>query len=323
MKNKWIALLLAAVLTVCMLPLPVSRAEDSFTISLTRGNGMYCYMGEMNQTVQAGKAISTIVFFAQHSYYFPEDYEWSMSGLKATRISATQINITGTPTESITATVTAASQQIRVTGITISPNPDVLMPGDVLTAVSPKPDGATVSYMWLYDDDTHTVLGKSQSYTIREEDVGKGIKLYAEGVGFYYNIVTARTKATVTRPVISFDLHPTGGQATGELKASASVSTNGAVTLEWFACDAGGTITGPALQTGDTFLIPTDLAPGVHYFLCQATAPGALAVRSDVTAIVVDAPPATGDHSHPATYLLLLLTSFAGMVALRQKRARG
>lgn len=98
---------------------------------------------------------------------------------------------------------------------------------------------------------------------------------------------------------ISFGTHPATstsviyGSITDSLSAAANVSPSGTAALNWYACDAGGTISGNSLGTGNTFAIPTDLATGTHYYLCRATAAGAAGVNSNVATVIVSAAPVT------------------------------
>ncbi len=136
--------------------------------------------------------------------------------------------------------------------------------------------------------------------------------------------VTAPHSITVTTQPAAASTFPLGG-VSGSLSAAATVSNSATPTYNWYACNAGGTISGGSLGTGATFAIPTGLTAGTYYYLCQVSAAGVTAVNSSVARVTVTAPvtyPKTGDDSHTGLWLGLALLSGAGLALLARSRKR-
>ncbi len=136
--------------------------------------------------------------------------------------------------------------------------------------------------------------------------------------------VTAPHSITVTTQPAAASTFPLGG-VSGSLSAAATVSNSATPTYNWYACNAGGTISGGSLGTGATFAIPTGLTAGTYYYLCQVSAAGVTAVNSSVARVTVTAPvtyPKTGDDSHTGLWLGLALLSGMGLALLARSRKR-
>ena len=75
--------------------------QDFFSVSSLAGAGIVKTddSGPAKQTVSNGEAMTTIVYNSDDGHYFPEDYSVpSVNEISVTRISETEINISGTPT---------------------------------------------------------------------------------------------------------------------------------------------------------------------------------------------------------------------------------
>ena len=79
--------------------------KSSFSVTSSAGAGMIktYTSGPARQTVSNGTAIQSLVYITDSDHYFPTDYQADpISGISVTRISASQIEVSGTPTADVT-----------------------------------------------------------------------------------------------------------------------------------------------------------------------------------------------------------------------------
>lgn len=202
--------------------------------------------------------------------------------------------------KSITLTVTA-QDSITMQNYTLNfttqgktPAPAFMSTGDALTA----PDDVTATFTLtnavaggtyrVYAASTGgsalpnllTVSGNTVTLTLPASPASE--TKYHISVQPGSDLESDRTEVTIypyTASVIAFTTQPQDatvifGRVSGSLTAAVSVSTSAAATLSWYACDAGGAISGAPLYTGGTFAIPTNLTLGDHYYLCRAACSG-------------------------------------------------
>ena len=87
-------------------------APVEYTVNVIPGENMSLTSGKNPQSVTEGNAMTEVVITANTGYYFPEDYAASitaLSGIGVTRISASQIKVSGTPTSEVELSLPAAS----------------------------------------------------------------------------------------------------------------------------------------------------------------------------------------------------------------------
>jgi len=108
-------------------------APATYAVTVTAGENMSRTDGEASQTVNAGSAMSAVVYTANEGYFFPTDYSVeSVNGVSVTRNSFTQITVSGTPTADSAITLTAATAKTKpaaptapsATGCTTAENND-------------------------------------------------------------------------------------------------------------------------------------------------------------------------------------------------------
>ena len=113
-------------------------APATYAVTVTAGENMSRTDGEASQTVNAGSAMSAVVYTANEGYFFPTDYSVeSVNGVSVTRNSFTQITVSGTPTADSAITLTAATAKTKpaaptapsATGCTTSENNDGIITG--------------------------------------------------------------------------------------------------------------------------------------------------------------------------------------------------
>ena len=81
--------------------------------------------GDAAQTVAVGEAMTDVLFDAETGYCFPKDYAVDEeSGVSVTRVSETQIKVSGTPTADVTITLPAATEKEHTIPIVIEPEPE-------------------------------------------------------------------------------------------------------------------------------------------------------------------------------------------------------
>ena len=100
---------------------------------------------------------------------------------------------------------------------------------------------------------------------------------------------------TVNNPGITITSQPAQntnvsvGSITGSLTVTASVSSGGQITYQWYsnttASNSGGTTASGASATTASFTIPTGLAAGTYYYFCEVRSAGAESVRSNVATV--------------------------------------
>ncbi len=87
-----------------------SESDRQFDVSITPGSNMTKTSGDLDQTVIYDNPIGDVVFTAAEGYEFPADYVVpAVNGISVTRDSATQITVSGTPTDDVEITLPAAS----------------------------------------------------------------------------------------------------------------------------------------------------------------------------------------------------------------------
>lgn len=106
------------------------REVGSFLVEVVPGAGMSLTSGTESQSVVAGSAITNVVYTANSGYSFPANYSVAgKNGITVTRLSDSQIQVSGTPTADTKITLAAA----QIT----APAHDCIPSG------------------WLYDDNNH------------------------------------------------------------------------------------------------------------------------------------------------------------------------
>ena len=80
-------------------------------VAITAGEGMST-TGNATQRVNAGSAMTEVVYTAADGYYFPTDYSvTAVNGVSVTRDSYTQVTVSGTPTADAEITLRAATKK--------------------------------------------------------------------------------------------------------------------------------------------------------------------------------------------------------------------
>lgn len=139
------------------------------------------------------------------------------------------------------------------------------------TLVDGKKDGFAFGG-WFTTSDCQTGTDVT---TLGAYDYATDITLYAKWEPYVISFTTQPAAATTV----------TVGSITEKLTAAASVTPSGTAALDWYACNSAGAIVGGSLGTGGSFDIPTGLAVGTYYYLCQATLAGIAPVNSSVAMV--------------------------------------
>ncbi len=90
--------------------------RKTYAVNVTAGAHMTKKSGEASQTVNAGDAMTAVVYTASKGYYFPEDYTIAeVNGVNVTRDRSTQITVSGVPTAAAEITLEAATAETNDT----------------------------------------------------------------------------------------------------------------------------------------------------------------------------------------------------------------
>ena len=100
---------------------------------------------------------------------------------------------TGSKVSSLTAAVQAKAVDLRVENVTLSDTTPTV--GQVLY-VTVDPAAASVDYTWLRDDDK--ILSTTNYYTVKPDDVGHSLYVWAEGTNGTFGSATTKISAPVT-----------------------------------------------------------------------------------------------------------------------------
>jgi hypothetical protein len=137
--------------------------NPTYTVTVTAGTGMTktTDSGDAAQSVAVGEAMTDVLYNADNGYYFPEDYAVdTVNGVSVTRVSETQIKVSGTPTADVAITLPAATAptyyDLYIAGVQVNS-----FIADDLTVI----DGVTVADGGeaKYDDATYTLTLKDAS----------------------------------------------------------------------------------------------------------------------------------------------------------------
>ena len=93
----------------------------------------------------------------------------------------------------MTAAVRAKAVDLRVENVTLSDTTPTV--GQVLY-VTVDPAAASVEYTWLRDDDK--ILSTTNYYTVKPDDVGHSLYVWAEGTNGTFGSATTKISAPVT-----------------------------------------------------------------------------------------------------------------------------
>lgn len=131
----------------------------------------------LTQTVSVGDDIKDIILSPAEGYYFPDDYDTSVSakGIQVQRLNSRQLRVYGTPSDNVTITLPAASELLKGS-VTISGTPKV---GQTLTATATI-DGlvGNMVYQWYYSNGATSTLisgATGSTYVLTAADLGKYI----------------------------------------------------------------------------------------------------------------------------------------------------
>ncbi|MBR5620524.1 MAG: Ig-like domain repeat protein [Clostridia bacterium] len=120
----------------------------TFSVTVTAGEGMTktADSGDASQTVEAGSAMTDVVYTANDGYYFPEDYATEpVNGVSVTRDSFTQITVSGTPTGDAAITLPSPTAK-GAPDMTVSADEVVAGEDAVITAMLPDDATGTVTF---------------------------------------------------------------------------------------------------------------------------------------------------------------------------------
>ena len=85
---------------------------QGYSVNVTGNDGLTITSGNENQAVVPGKPITEILVSANDGYYFPEDYSIpAINGISVTRVSYTQLTVSGTPTSDVNLTLAPATEK--------------------------------------------------------------------------------------------------------------------------------------------------------------------------------------------------------------------
>ena len=105
-------------------------------------------------------------------------------------------------------------------------------------------------------DGWYTAVNGGGTEFTAQTTVSSSITLYAKWT-------FSGTLKFTTQPV---DTSHIVGFISGSLTAAVNADS---ATLNWYACNSAGTVSGSSLGTGGSFAIPTNLAMGTYYYLCR------------------------------------------------------
>ena len=168
----------------------------------------------------------------------------------------------------------------------------------------------TISYQW-YSNTTNSstggtaITGATNAAFEIPTDLAAGTHYYYCVLSATFNATTATMNtiaATVTvesggttPPVITINAQPaalttvTEGSISGSLTIGASATPSATVSYQWFSNTSNSNTGGTPVATGETFVIPTTLTVGPHYYYCVVSATGgATSVTSNVAIISVE-----------------------------------
>ena len=114
--KRSLSILVAFIMVItafCLAPVPTEATLSGYNVVITAGAEMTKQSGDENQTVNAGEAITNVVYEAD-TCCFPETYGslGTVNGITVTRTNATTITVSGTPTADTNITLAALSGHI-------------------------------------------------------------------------------------------------------------------------------------------------------------------------------------------------------------------
>ncbi len=200
-----------------------------------------------------------------------------------------------TPATKIIAT---ATPEIRISTQPVSPG--MMSPGKIsgsLTVVGSTNNGGTISYQWYSNTVNNSVTGTiidgatSATYTI-PTNLGVGIyyyycKLSAEG---YANLTSNRVAVKIGTEIMigtqpqSISSVQRYGNVKGSFTTAGTASDSGTVSYQWYSNTSSDYIGGSKINgaTSATYMVPTDLKPGYHYYYCVLSAANADDVYTEI-----------------------------------------
>jgi len=164
-----------------------------------------------------------------------------------------------------------------------------------IVTITPKEMSSNGAATIYYEGTDGTIYAKS---TAAPSNIGKynvtidveAVHGWNAAVGLPVGIITINTL-----PVITISTHPINrnfnfGGISGNVSVSASVTQGATLSYQWYSntsnSNVGGTVISGA--TNASYNIPTSLATGTYYYVCEVRATGgALSVRSNVATIII------------------------------------